>query len=78
MPAMADPRLGERKDETMDENDPPPRRRHRLDPLPLDDLGVAELTLYIRELRAEITRAEAAIDRRQAHRAAVDRFFKAP
>ncbi|HEX3348961.1 MAG TPA: DUF1192 domain-containing protein [Acetobacteraceae bacterium] len=53
-----------------------PRRPKRLEPLPLDLLGVAELEAYIGELRAEIARVEADIARKGSHRAAADAFFK--
>ena len=56
--------------------DDEPRPKHRLAPLPLDPLGVAELHAYIAELGAEITRAEAAIARKQSHRNAADNVFK--
>ena len=59
----------------LEEDAPPPRRR-RLDPLLLDSLGIDELRLYIGELKAEITRVEADIDRKQSHRSAADAFFK--
>jgi len=41
-------------------------------------MGVAELTAYIEELRAEIARVEADIARKQDHRAAADAFFRPP
>lgn len=44
----------------------------------LDLWGVAELEAYIGELRAEITRAEADIARKQSHRSAADAFFRKP
>lgn len=56
-----------------DEPKPPPRR---VTPLPLDTLGVAELRTYIAELHVEITRAEAAITRKQDHRGDAERFFR--
>ena len=59
----------------LEEDAPPPRRR-RLDPLLLDSLGIDELRLYIGELKAEIARVEADIDRKQSHRSAADAFFK--
>ena len=58
----------------QDEDLPPPK--FTLQTPPLDPLGVAELHAYIAELRAEITRAEAAIARKQDHRAAADSFFR--
>ena len=60
------------------EDDVPPPRRRRLDPLPLDSLGIDELRLYIEELRGEIARVEADIGRKNSHRSAADAFFKRP
>ncbi len=57
-----------------DEDAPKPQRR--LNPLPLDPLGVEELHTYIGELRGEIARAEAAIARKEAHRGVADSFFR--
>ena len=48
----------------------------RVAPLLLDPLGVAELQGYIEELKAEITRTEAAIGRKQSHRGVADSFFR--
>ena len=58
------------------EEDEPPRRRARLTPLPLDLLGVDELRAYIAELRGEIARTEAEIDRKHGHRSAAEAFFR--
>ena len=55
-----------------------PRPKINLQTPPLDPLGVAELHAYIAELNAEIVRAEAAIARKQDHRAAADGFFRLP
>lgn len=44
----------------------------------LDLWGVGELQDYIEELRAEIARAEADIQRKQSHRSAADAFFRKP
>jgi uncharacterized small protein (DUF1192 family) len=64
---------------TRDDEDNLPRPRpRRLTPLPLDLLGVAELTDYIAELRAEIARVEGDIARKSTHRAAADAFFRKP
>jgi uncharacterized small protein (DUF1192 family) len=60
------------------DDDEPLTKRRRLDPLPLDSLGIAELRLYIEELRAEIARVEADIARKGNHRSAADAFFKQP
>ena len=56
-------------------DDLPGNSRKRLHVLPLDDLGVAELHAYIADLRAEIARAELAIDRKQQHLGAADLVF---
>ena len=61
----------------QDEDAPPPKRR-RLEPLPLDSLGIEELRAYIEELKFEIARVEADITRKQSHRSAADTFFKRP
>lgn len=58
------------------EEDPPVRKRRRLEPLTLDSLGVEELRDYIGELRDEIARVEADITRKQGHRSAADAFFR--
>ena len=42
----------------------------------LDPLSVEELTLRIKALRAEITRAEARIDAANAHRASAEALFR--
>ncbi len=60
-----------------DDDDPPVKRR-RLEPLLLDSLGIAELRLYIAELNTEIGRVEADIARKDSHRNAADAFFKRP
>ncbi len=60
------------------EEDAPPVKRRRLDPLLLDSLGIEELRLYIDELRTEIARVEADIGRKNTHRSAADAFFKRP
>jgi len=61
----------------LEEDAPPPRRR-RLEPLLLDSLGIEELRLYIDELKTEIARVEADIGRKNSHRSAADAFFKRP
>jgi uncharacterized small protein (DUF1192 family) len=58
------------------EEDAPPVKRRRLEPLLLDSLGIEELQFYIQELKAEIARVEADIGRKNAHRSAADAFFK--
>ena len=54
------------------------RRRARLEKLVLDTLGIEELRDYISELKDEIARVEADIDRKQGHRSAADAFFRRP
>ena len=60
----------------LDEEEP--RRPARLEKIPLDPLGIAELREYIAELTAEIARAEAAIAAKSDHRSAADAFFRKP
>ena len=62
----------------MQEEEELPRRRRRLERLPLDLLGIDELNEYIDELKSEIARVEADIGRKQSHRAAADAFFRKP
>jgi uncharacterized small protein (DUF1192 family) len=62
----------------VDEEDGPVRKRVRLEKLVLDALGIEELRDYIAELREEIARAEADIERKQGHKTAADAFFKRP
>ena len=58
------------------EEDSPPLKRRRLEPLLLDSLGIEELRLYIDELKVEISRVEADIGRKHTHRSAADAFFR--
>jgi uncharacterized small protein (DUF1192 family) len=60
------------------EEDAPPLKRRRLEPLLLDSLGIEELRLYIDELKTEIARVEADIGRKNSHRSAADAFFRRP
>ena len=60
------------------DDDEPPVKRRRLEPLLLDSLGIEELRLYIDELKTEIARVEADIGRKNNHRSAADAFFKRP
>lgn len=55
-----------------------PTKRHRLEPLLLDSLGLEEMRSYIDELKTEIARVEADIVRKSSHRSAADAFFKRP
>ena len=43
---------------------------------PLDDFSVGALRDYIADLKAEIARAEAAIDAKQGAKTAAEAFFK--
>lgn len=54
---------------------PPPTR---LVPLRLEPMGVAELTAYREELRAEILRVEAEMAQKQSHLSAADALFRRP
>ena len=60
----------------MDEEEGPVRKRTRLERIVLDSMGVEELRDYIAELKAEIQRVEADIERKQGHRSAADAFFR--
>jgi len=60
----------------MDEEEGPVRKRTRLERIVLDSMGVEELRDYIAELKAEIERVEADIERKQGHRSAADAFFR--
>jgi len=62
----------------LEEDEGPVRKRTRLEKLLLDPLGIEELRDYIAELKEEILRVEADIDRKQGHRSAADAFFKRP
>jgi len=62
----------------LTDDDTPPPKPVRLPKLPLDLLGVEELSDYISELREEIVRVEAEIVRKRHHRNAADAFFRKP
>jgi uncharacterized small protein (DUF1192 family) len=62
----------------MEEADRPVRKRTRLEEPVLDSLGITEMRDYIDELRAEISRVEADIARKQSHRSSADAFFRRP
>jgi uncharacterized small protein (DUF1192 family) len=62
----------------VDEDEGPIRKRVRLEKPVLDSWGIEELRGYIGELKEEIARAEAEIDRKQGHRSAADAFFRRP
>jgi uncharacterized small protein (DUF1192 family) len=56
-----------------DDLDPLTKRRK---PRPLDNMSIAELEEYIEELKAEITRVEADIVKKKAHKDAISSLFK--
>lgn len=60
----------------MPEDEDVPRRKRHLEPPVLDSFGIEELRSYIDELKLEITRVEAEINRKQSHRSAADAFFR--
>ncbi len=60
----------------MIDDEGPRERPKRVPSPPLAGLGVAELGDYIADLRAEIARAQAEIERKEAHRSAAAAFFK--
>ena len=60
----------------FDEDDGQAKKRVLLERPVLDPFSVADLTEYIAALRAEITRAEAAIAAKQGARGHADSFFK--
>jgi uncharacterized small protein (DUF1192 family) len=60
----------------FEEEDVARPKKRRVEAIPLDPLGVEELRDYIDELRGEIARAEAEIDRKSSHRLAADAFFR--
>ncbi len=47
-------------------------------PKPLDTMSVDDLRGYVADLKAEIARAEAAIEAKSAHLTAAAAFFKTP
>lgn len=53
-------------------------RRPRPGLKPLDDLSVDDLHALIAEHESEIARIRAAIEKKEAHRAAAAAFFKTP
>ena len=53
-----------------------PRRAPTMANPSLDRLGVTELERYIKDLRAEIARAEAEIARKADHRSAAESVFR--
>lgn len=62
----------------LEDDDAPPLKRARLEKLVLDRLSIDELHEYIGELRAEIARVEADIERKGSHKSAAEAFFRRP
>ena len=60
----------------LEDDLPTPPPASRVPPRNLEPMGVAELGIYIEELRAEIARAEAEIARKGRTRDAAEAFFK--
>ena len=62
----------------MDEDEGKPKRASGpvLDAPPLDAWSIDDMQAYIAALQAEITRAEAAIARKQSARGQADSFFR--
>ena len=61
----------------MEDEDIRPRREVTL-PRPLAGLSIDELTDYVAQLRGEIARVEAEIERQRQIKGAADAFFKRP
>ena len=62
----------------MIEDEEPKPKPQRVARPALGTWDVEELADYIAELRAEIARAESAIEAKQSHRAVAEAFFRAP
>lgn len=62
----------------MFDEEPRPRSAQRFTPAALQEWAETELRAYIRDLQAEIARAEAAIAARASQRASADAFFRKP
>jgi uncharacterized small protein (DUF1192 family) len=60
----------------LEDEELPQKRRSWLEKPLMDPLSVADLRLYIEELRGEIARAEAAIQKKEGARGHADSFFK--
>ncbi len=60
---------------TDDDNEPRNRPRK---PRPLDNMSIDELKQYVVDLKDEIVRVEAAIQAKEAHKAAMAALFKTP
>jgi uncharacterized small protein (DUF1192 family) len=60
----------------IDDEEIQPKKHVTVEKPALDPLSVSDLQGYIADLRAEITRAEAAIERKKGARGHADQFFK--
>jgi uncharacterized small protein (DUF1192 family) len=60
----------------FDEEESRPKKQVFIEQRVLDPVSVADLRLYIEALKAEITRAEDEIARKQGARGHADSFFK--
>jgi uncharacterized small protein (DUF1192 family) len=60
----------------IDDEEIRPKKHVTVESPPLDPLSVEDLQGYIADLRAEIGRAEAAIDKKKGARGHADQFFK--
>lgn len=60
----------------MDEEEIVPKSAKNFEPLVFDTLSIEELTTYIEELKAEIKRAEAAIDAKKEFRESAQGVFR--
>ena len=56
-----------------DDTDPKTKKQK---PRSLDNLSVPELREYIRQLKEEIVRVEAEVQKKEKHKAAADALFK--
>ncbi|MDE8345243.1 MAG: DUF1192 domain-containing protein [Acidocella sp.] len=63
---------------TIPDDDRPVTARKLLTPPPLDLLGVDELSAYIADLQAEISRVRQVIAAKEAHRMNAAAFFRTP
>ena len=59
----------------MNEEAEPRPRSTVLEPAVMETFGIAELEAHIAQLRTEIARAEAMIDRKRGHRGLADAVF---
>jgi len=60
----------------MDDDELPRPKRRWVEPVALEPVSVEDLREYVAALRAEIGRVESAIEGKQSHRSAAEKFFK--